>query len=195
MRGESMKFAKRVESESRSVSDFSKEKKEEGKINKTIHSREERKIDLSRESNKISYLLSLSFQISTRSHEQSFSSRFWSVLIAEQSLRSKVNLQPRSFFSSLNDLPIKTWKYKREYYTGEFKSQFNRKDASIYEFPVWKISFSFFSIECSHNGIPYILPVFSIERNVPIDGNARATTLFPRTDSSDGERIRREWNL
>lgn len=54
-----MKFAKRVESESRSVSDFSKEKKEEGKINKTIHSREERKIDLSRESNSISYLLSL----------------------------------------------------------------------------------------------------------------------------------------
>lgn len=31
MRGESMKFAKRVESESRSVSDFSKEKKEEEK--------------------------------------------------------------------------------------------------------------------------------------------------------------------
>lgn len=115
---------------------------------------------MSRESNSISYLLSLSFQISTRSHEQSFSSRFWSVLIAEQSLRSKVNLQPRSFFSSLNDLPIKTWKYKREYYTGEFKSQFNRKDASIYEFPVWKISFSFFSIECSHNGIPYILPIY-----------------------------------
>lgn len=38
-----MKFAKRVKSESRSVSDFSKEKKEEGKINKTIHSRDNRR--------------------------------------------------------------------------------------------------------------------------------------------------------
>lgn len=55
-----MKFAKRVESESSSAVTFLKKGE---KTNKTIHSRdiEERKIDLSGESNSISYLLSFIF--------------------------------------------------------------------------------------------------------------------------------------
>ena len=114
MRGESMKFAKRVESESSSVStrcDFSKKRR---KTNKTIHSRdiEERKIDLSGESNSISYLLSfislsLSLSFSFRSDLTNRVSRHVSDLSWSQSnLFGRKLICNRVFLSFffLNDL-------------------------------------------------------------------------------------------
>ena len=148
MRGESMKFAKRVESESSSVStrcDFSKKRR---KTNKTIHSRdiEERKIDLSGESNSISYLLSfislsLSLSFSFRSDLTNRVSRHVSDLSWSQSnLFGRKLICNRVFLSFffLNDLHNNKTR---------FKSQFNQRETSI------RVSVKYFFVEKSMENI------------------------------------------